>query len=98
MVKVTLIWGNELGDRQTVTIATLRAAYHKFPLRYIVAADIDDATLEIAGTSTGTLHVGTVSLMPADNIEGFRPEVIVALKQLRFSVLRFPGGEFCLVV
>ena len=32
--------------------------------------------------------------MPADNIEGFRPEVIAALKQLRFGVLRFPGGNF----
>jgi len=40
----------------------------------------------------------TVSLMPADNIEGFRPEVIAALKQLRFGVLRFPGGNFCVLV
>ncbi len=32
--------------------------------------------------------------MPADNIEGFRAEVIAALKQLRFGVLRFPGGNF----
>ena len=32
--------------------------------------------------------------MPADNIEGFRSEVIAALKQLRFGVLRFPGGNF----
>ena len=32
--------------------------------------------------------------MPANNVEGFRPEVIAALKQLRFGVLRFPGGNF----
>ncbi|HEY2857161.1 MAG TPA: alpha-N-arabinofuranosidase [Terracidiphilus sp.] len=94
VVKVTLIWGKGTEDRQTVTIRTLGAAYRKFPLRYTVAADTDDATLEIAGTGTGALHVGAVSLMPADNIEGFRPEVIAALKQLRFGVLRFPGGNF----
>ena len=35
-----------------------------------------------------------MSLMPADNIDGFRPEVIAVLKQLRFGVLRFPGGNF----
>ena len=93
-VKVTLIWGKEPADRQTVTIATLGAAYRKFPLRYTAAADTDDATLEITGTGTGSFHVGAVSLMPADNIEGFRPEVIAALKQLRFGVLRFPGGNF----
>ncbi len=93
-VKVTLIWGKDVADRQSVTIGTLGATYHKFPLRYTAAADSDDATLEITGTGTGSFHVGTVSLMPADNIEGFRPEVIAALKQLRFGVLRFPGGNF----
>jgi alpha-L-arabinofuranosidase len=94
VVKVTLIWGKESGDRQTVTIRALSAAYRKFPLRYTAAADTDDATLEITGTGTGSFHVGAVSLMPADNIEGFRPEVVAALKQLRFGVLRFPGGNF----
>jgi alpha-L-arabinofuranosidase len=93
-VKVTLIWGKEAADRQTVTIGKLGVAYHKFPLHYTVAADSDDATLEITGTGAGSFHVGAVSLMPADNIEGFRPEVIAALKQLRFGVLRFPGGNF----
>jgi len=84
----------EAADQQTVTIRTLGEAYHKFPLRYTAAADTDDATLEITGMGTGSFHVGAVSLMPADNIDGFRPEVIAALKQLRFGVLRFPGGNF----
>ena len=94
VVRVTLIWGKEATDRQTVTIGALGAVYRKFPLRYTAAADTDDATLEIIGTGAGSFHVGAVSLMPADNIEGFRPEVISALKQLRFGVLRFPGGNF----
>jgi alpha-N-arabinofuranosidase len=93
-VKVTLIWGKEASDRQTLTIGTLVAAYRKFPLHYAATADTEDATLEITGTGTGSFHVGTVSLMPADNIEGFRPEIVAALKQLRFGVLRFPGGNF----
>jgi alpha-N-arabinofuranosidase len=94
VVKVTLIWGKEPADRQSFTIRALSAAFRKFPLHYTTTADSDDATLEITGTGTGSFHVGAVSLMPADNIEGFRPEVIVALKQLRFGVLRFPGGNF----
>lgn len=94
VVKVTLIWGKEPADRQTITIRALGAAYRKFPLHYTAAAGSDNATLEITGTGTGSLHVGAISLMPADNIEGFRPEVIAALKQLRFGVLRFPGGNF----
>ena len=94
VVKVTLIWGKEPSDRQTINLHTIGAGYRKFPLRYTAATDSDDATLEITGTGTGSFHVGAVSLMPADNIEGFRPEVIAALKQLRFGVLRFPGGNF----
>jgi alpha-N-arabinofuranosidase len=93
-IKVTLIWGTGSADRQTVNIGTLGAVYRKFPLRFTAAADTDDATLEITGVGTGSFHVGAVSLMPADNIEGFRPEIIAALKQLRFGVLRFPGGNF----
>ncbi len=94
VVKVTLIWGKEATARQTVTIHALGVVYRKFPLHYSSPADTDDATLEITGTGAGSFHVGAVSLMPADNIDGFRPEVIAALKQLRFGVLRFPGGNF----
>ena len=94
VVKVALLWGNGAADRQTITIRTLGPAYRKFPLHYTAAADSDNATLEITGTGTGAFHVGAVSLMPTDNIDGFRPEVIAALKQLRFGILRFPGGNF----
>jgi alpha-N-arabinofuranosidase len=93
-VKVTLIWGNGSGDRQSMIMRGVGTTYRKLPLRYTAGSDTDDATLEITGTGSGSLHVGAVSLMPADNIEGFRPEVIAALKQLRFGVLRFPGGNF----
>ena len=36
----------------------------------------------------------TVSLMPSDNIEGFRPEVLKLLKELNSPVYRWPGGNF----
>ena len=94
VVKVRLIWGKTAADSQTIVIRALGPAYRKFPLRYTAVADTDDATLEITGIGSGSFHVGAVSLMPADNIEGFRPEVIDALKRLRFGVLRFPGGNF----
>jgi alpha-N-arabinofuranosidase len=93
-VKVTLAWGKEASERQTLTVPTLGSAYRKIPLKFQAQADSDDAQLEIAGTGTGSFHIGAVSLMPADNIEGFRPEVVAALKQMRFGVLRFPGGNF----
>ncbi|HWG18931.1 MAG TPA: hypothetical protein VG225_00275 [Terracidiphilus sp.] len=94
VVKVSLAWGNEPRDHQMLAIRTLTAAYRKYPLHFRAQSDSDDAQLEVTGTGTGSFHIGAVSLMPADNIEGFRAEVIAALKQLHSGVYRFPGGNF----
>jgi alpha-L-arabinofuranosidase len=93
-VKVSLVWGDATSDRQTVVIPKLGAGYAKFPLHFQALADSDNARLEIAGTGTGAFHVGAVSLMPANNVQGFRAEVIAALKQLQSGVYRWPGGNF----
>ena len=94
IVKVLLIWGDTPSDRQTVAIGKLGTAYVKFSLRFQAQGDSDNARLEIVGTGTGAYHVGAVSLMPANNVQGFRAEVIAALKQLHSGVYRFPGGNF----
>jgi len=74
-VKVSLVWGADPGDRQTISIKRLRTDYTKFPLLFTAGADTDDARLEIAGTGKGTFHIGAVSLMPADNIDGYRSDL-----------------------
>jgi len=93
-VFVSLVWGANATDRQTVTISKLTPAYAKFPFTFKSPVDAADAQLEIAATGPGTLHIGAVSLMPADHIEGWRPEVIAVLKSLRSGVYRWPGGNF----
>ena len=93
-VKVVLVWGKDTADRQTVALTGLTPAYRKFPFKFLAHSDTDDARIEITATGAGSLHIGAVSLMPADNIEGFRAEVIAALKQLHSGVYRFPGGNF----
>ncbi len=93
-VRVSLVWGNAATDRQTVVINKVGPEYRKFPLRFQAQGDSDDARLEIVGSGTDSFHVGAVSLMPADNVQGFRAEVIAALKQLHSGVYRWPGGNF----
>jgi alpha-N-arabinofuranosidase len=93
-VKVTLAWGDATSERQTVVIGKLGPDYVKFPLSFHAEGDSDNARLEIVGTGSGAFHVGAVSLMPANNVNGFRAEVIAALKQLHSGVYRFPGGNF----
>ncbi|HVN17941.1 MAG TPA: alpha-L-arabinofuranosidase C-terminal domain-containing protein [Dongiaceae bacterium] len=93
-VNVTLIWGNQAVDRQTITVSALGSDYRKFPLRFVAKSNSDDARIEITGTGAGFFKVGAVSLMPADNMGGFRREVVEELKQLHSGVYRFPGGNF----
>lgn len=93
-VAVSLVWGPGATDRQTTTIGRLGAAYKTYPLSFSAASDSADARLEIVGTGSGSFHIGAVSLMPTDNVEGFRREVVAVLKLLRSGVYRFPGGNF----
>ncbi len=93
-VKVTLIWGPGASDRQTIAIPAVGTAYAKYPFSVTAQADTNTGALEITGTGSGNFHIGTVSLMPADNVEGFRPDTIALLRQLHSGMWRLPGGNF----
>jgi alpha-N-arabinofuranosidase len=92
-VNVSLIWGSGGNDRETTSV-TLTSAYKKFPFSFTSKADTSEAALEITGSGSGDFHIGTVSLMPADNVEGFRPDTIALLKGLHSGMWRLPGGNF----
>lgn len=70
------------GDWQTLT-GTL-----------IPLADDADADLRLFFTRKGEVIFGALSLMPADNFRGMRPDVIEKLRELGVTVLRWPGGNF----
>ena len=93
-VKAALIWRQGAGDRQTISLPALSDTYKKFPLAFTAEGDTTNAVLEITGTGSGSFHVGTVSLMPADNVQGFRPDTIALLRQLHSGFWRLPGGNF----
>ncbi|HVO34473.1 MAG TPA: hypothetical protein VMT21_02840 [Gemmatimonadales bacterium] len=93
-VTVTLGWGSGPAGRQTDTIEVLSHDYVTYPLSFTAGADAADAQLEITATGDGSVWVGAVSLMPADNVGGFRREVVAALRSLRSGVYRFPGGNY----
>jgi len=93
-VTVSLAWGGGASDKQTISFAALSGDYKKLPLSFTSKADSSDAALEIVGTGSGNFHVGTVSLMPADNVQGFRPDTIALLRKLHSGMWRLPGGNF----
>ncbi len=93
-VNVTLSWGSGPDDRQTIAITPLTSQYKKFPLSFTSKADTAEGAIEISGTGSGNFHIGTLSLMPSDNIQGFRPDTIALLKDLHAGMWRLPGGNF----
>ncbi len=93
-VRVSLVWGNGPSDRTTVSVPALSAAYESAPLSFLAGGTTDSGRLEVTTSGHGVVRIGTISLMPADNVEGFRPDVLVLLRELNAPVYRWPGGNF----
>ena len=93
-VHVTLIWGAGAKDRQTVRVSGVAREFTSFPIAFTPAATTDTARLEISAAGKGLLRIGTASLMPADNVEGFRADTLRLLRELNAPVYRWPGGNF----
>ena len=93
-VSVSLIWGPNPGDRQTIPIPSAGSKYATYPFSFTAGANTQDAALEIAGIGTGSFHIGAVSLMPGDNIDGFRADMIGLYKEIGPTLVRWPGGNF----
>ncbi|MDO5308740.1 MAG: alpha-L-arabinofuranosidase C-terminal domain-containing protein [Planctomycetia bacterium] len=51
-------------------------------------------SLAILFTGKGEARLGTVSLMPADNIDGMRRDTLTLLRELNAPIYRWPGGNF----
>jgi alpha-L-arabinofuranosidase len=92
-VSVNIVWGEGDSARRSVPLGKLDKDYKPFTFSF-KAGDTGAAQIEISGVGSGSFHVGAVSLMPTDNLDGFRPDAIAALKSLRSGVYRFPGGNF----
>ena len=68
-------------------------AYEKYPILFEAPADADAAVLSVE-VRKGTAYIGTLSLMPADNVKGMRADTLALLKELDAPIYRWPGGNF----
>ncbi len=93
-IEVSLVWGGGATMRDTVVIEKVTGEYAKYPLRFRSGGSTDNGRLEIYSRGTGNFSIGTVSLMPADNIWGWRADTVALLKELNSPVYRWPGGNF----
>jgi len=93
-VVVRLVWGPGPADSQTITIPPLSREYQRFALNFTSPVNTQEGRLEILGTGVGTFHIGAVSLMPADNIQGFHAGMIRLFIEAGFKMVKWPGGNF----
>jgi alpha-N-arabinofuranosidase len=93
-VKIALAWGGGASDRQTLVLSAVGADWTTYPLRFRAARTTDNGRIEIVGQGEGALRVGAVSLMPADNVLGWRADTLERLRELDSPVYRWPGGNF----
>jgi len=88
---VTLKWDDKT---EVFEIAGLANKYSTYTLKFKSTVLVHDAVISIEPIGKGKLWIGTVSLMPSDNIEGFRSDVVALLRELNSPVYRWPGGNF----
>jgi alpha-N-arabinofuranosidase len=81
------------GTGNTVTFMNLAEGYQKYAFRFRALESSDHASLKVMIQGNDCL-IGTVSLMPADNVHGMRADTLALLKELNAPVYRWPGGNF----
>ena len=86
-----------LPDGSWMTLAASRlskpgAEWRKVSARLVSSGTTDRAELEIEVRGAGRLWLDKLSLMPEDNIQGWRRDVVEAMKELAPPILRWGGS------
>jgi DUF1680 family protein/alpha-L-arabinofuranosidase len=95
-VSVSLHWGDEKDEIESIQNLIVSKNYGRFGFKFTAGADTTKGKLniEVSDIAMSACFVGTVSLMPADNIEGMRADTMKLLKELNAPMYRWPGGNF----
>ncbi len=93
---VTVSLGHDYGGfvsaYRSAEVRGIPQEWTKFTAVLEPRADDDRAELSIRVASTGTLWIDQVTLMPDDHVEGWRRDVIEAIRALKPRCLRFGGS------
>jgi len=97
-IRVSFVDDDSMGESQVLVEDTLRvsgADWKKYELKLTSPVTMEDAHLRLVLIGKGEADLEYVSLMPEDNWQGLRADLVQALADLHPGVLRFPGG--CIV-
>ena len=95
--KLMLRFKNSTGDAiASVPLALMGSEWREIPFSFTSPVRDIQASIEIVATGDGTLLLDFISMMRADvRRDGMlRPDLLEALRGLRPSFIRWPGGSF----
>jgi len=93
-ISIALVSGEGNAQRQEVALISSATGWQSLPFSFTSNIDSLEARFELTASGTGALHVGTLSLMPADNIDGWRADTTTIARSLHSGFWRMPGGNF----
>ena len=74
------------------TLPRIGTDWTKISERLTSTGTTDRAAIEIEAAGEGSVWIDKLSLMPADNIDGWRRDVVEAVRELRPPILRWGGS------
>jgi alpha-L-arabinofuranosidase len=74
-------------------LPTLSEQWRKYTVEMISRGTTDRAVFELGAEGKGNLWGDKLSLMPRDNLHGWRPDVVEAIRQVRPGIIRWGGSS-----
>jgi len=93
-VRLAVAWGTEREQAVHVVFSDLSPGFKAYDFSFTAEGDANPGIFHVGAQGSGRVDIGTVSLMPADNVRGMRADTLELLKQLNAPVYRWPGGNF----
>jgi alpha-L-arabinofuranosidase len=93
-ISIGLYGGKDLSIVYDEVTVPLQDGYLEHEAMLTATETTNDATFAILLKAPGRVDIDLVSLMPQDNIDGWRPDVVAALRDIGMTSYRYPGGCF----
>ena len=77
----------------TASLPTLSTDWQKYSVRLTSLGQTEQAVFELRAEGPGKLWADKLSLMPEDNLSGWRADVVAAIKEVRPGVIRWGGSS-----
>jgi alpha-N-arabinofuranosidase len=77
----------------SVNLPKLSAEWKKYSVKLVSRGQTDRAVFELVAEGRGSLWADKLSLMPDDNLQGWRRDVVEAIREVRPAIIRWGGSS-----